>query len=300
MAFSLPGGMMDCVLLADDDREMLMLNEMLLLDAGYGVFTAPDGAEARDFLRKTKEPISAMVLDWMMPGMTGIELLKWIKQQPSLQQIPVVMFTGRANAESIREGIDAGAFYYLVKPADPKVIRSIVAAAVFDFRLKQELLRKLQESENPFQFLQEGTFRCRTLAEGEKLAIYLANAASSPQYVLGISEIIINAIEHGNLGISYRDKSELVDRGKWVQEVERRLSLPENNTKHVQVTMKRDPNLMTILIEDQGPGFDFKQYLKMDEIRVFDNHGRGIAMTGTYITLKFLGSGNKVQLTIPS
>ncbi len=278
---------------------MLMLNEAVLSEAGYRVLKAADGEEAQAFLETTKEEISAMILDWIMPGISGIDLLKWIKQQPSLQEIPVVMFTGRANAESIREGIDAGAFYYLVKPADQKVIRSIVAAAVSEFRLKQDLFRKLRASENPFQFLQEGTFRCRSLAEGENLAIYLANAAASPQYVLGISEIIINAIEHGNLGISYMDKSDFVERGVWAAEVARRLELPEHKGKYVLVTMKRTPAEMTIQIEDQGPGFDYVPYLRMDEVRVFDNHGRGIAITTQYLKLKFLGNGNKVLITIP-
>lgn len=278
---------------------MLMLTEAFLSDEGYRVLKASDGAEAQEFLSTTKEEIATIILDWSMPRMSGIELLQWLKTQSSLEHIPVVMLTAMASPDHIRQGIDAGAFYYLVKPADPKLIRSIVAAAVSDFRLKRDLTNKLKESENPYQWIDEATFRFRTLAEGEYIAVRIANAASSPQYVIGISEMITNAIEHGNLGITYREKSELVEKGEWLKEIERRLNLPENVNKYVHLTLKRRGDTMTVLIEDQGPGFDWTKYLEMDEVRVFDNHGRGIAITNKYLKLEYLGTGNKVLLTMP-
>lgn len=290
---------MDTILLVDDDPQMLMLTETFLSDEGYRVLKASDGAEAQELLSTTKEEIATIILDWSMPRMNGIELLQWMKTQSAFEQIPVVMLTAMASSDHIRQGIEAGAFYYLVKPADPKLIRSIVAAAVSDFRLKQDLTNKLKESENPYQWIDEATFRFRSLAEGEYIAVRIANAASSPQYVIGISEMITNAIEHGNLGITYREKSELVEKGEWLKEIERRLNLPENVNKYVHLTLKRRGNTMTVLIEDQGPGFDWTKYLEMDEVRVFDNHGRGIAITNKYLKLEYLGTGNKVLLTMP-
>lgn len=292
-------GTMDTILVVDDDAQMLLLTEAFLSDEGYRVLKATDGAEAQEFLSTTKEEIATIILDWSMPRMNGIELLQWMKTQSSLEQIPVVMLTAMASPDHIRQGIDAGAFYYLVKPADPKLIRSIVAAAVSDFRLKQDLINKLKESENPYQWIDEAKFRFRTLADGEYIAVRIANAVSSPQYVIGISEMITNAIEHGNLGITYREKSELVEKGEWLKEIERRLKLPENINKYVHLTLKRQEKMMTVLIEDQGPGFDWTKYLEMDEVRVFDNHGRGIAIANKCLKLEYLGTGNKVLLTLP-
>ncbi|HEY5615443.1 MAG TPA: response regulator [Bacteroidota bacterium] len=290
---------MDTILLVDDDLSMLYLTETFLKDSGYRVITAKDGLEAQEFLSTTKEEIATIVLDWTMPGMTGIEVLKWLKQQEKLEHIPVVMLTGMASPEHIRQGIEEGAFYYLVKPADTKIITSIVQAAVADFRLSRQLSTQVQEGENPFRNLQEGVFRFRSLSDGEYLAVRIANTTGSPQYVVGITEIITNAIEHGNLGISYREKSELIEKGMWLKEIERRVELPENVNKYVQVTFKRYPDHLTLLIEDQGPGFEWKQYMLMDEVRVFDNHGRGIAITNKYLKVEFQGKGNKVLLTIP-
>ncbi|HEY4611758.1 MAG TPA: response regulator [Bacteroidota bacterium] len=290
---------MDTILLVDDDLQMLYLTETFLKDAGYRVLTANDGEEGRNLLATTKEEIATIILDWTMPGMSGIDVLRWTKQQPNLERIPVVMLTGMASPEHIRRGIEEGAYYYLVKPADAKLILSIVSAAVADYRAEQELLLQQSEGENPFRHLEEGVFHFRSLTDGEYLAVRIANATGSPQYVVGITEIITNAVEHGNLGISYREKSELVEKGLWLKEIERRLQLPENVNKFVKLTFKRHPEKLTLLIEDQGPGFDWKQYMLMDEVRVFDNHGRGIAITNKYLKVEFQGKGNKALLTIP-
>jgi DNA-binding response OmpR family regulator/anti-sigma regulatory factor (Ser/Thr protein kinase) len=290
---------LNAVLLVDDDPQMLLLNEAVLLEEGYRVLKATDGAEAQTLLSASADGIAAVLLDWSMPRMNGIELLQWMKTQPTLEHIPVVMLTGMASSEHIRQGIEAGAFYYLVKPSESRLIRSIVAAAVSDFQLKQDLLNKLKECENPYRWIDEATFRFRSLAEGEYIAVRVANATSSPEHVVAISEMITNAIEHGNLGITYSEKSKLVEKGEWLKEINRRLNMPEHAQKYVRLTLKRHPDHMTILIEDQGPGFDWRQYLQMDEVRVFDNHGRGIAIANQYLKLQYLGSGNTVLLTLP-
>ena len=290
---------MDTLLVVDDDSNMLFLTENLLKDAGYTVLTAKDGLEAQEVLTKTKEDIVTAVLDWSMPGMTGIEVLQWMKQQPHLEHIPVVMLTGMASPDHIRQGIEEGAFYYLVKPADSKLIKSIVAAAVSDYQSRQELYEQVHQGENPFRNLTEGVFRFKLLRDGEYLAVKIANASGSPQYVVGITEILTNAVEHGNLGISYTEKSELIEKGQWLKEIDRRVSLPEHANKYVQVTYKRNPNDITLLIEDKGSGFEWQKYLEMDEVRVFDNHGRGIAITNKYLKMEFIGKGNVVKLTIP-
>jgi hypothetical protein len=55
----------------------------------------------------------------------------------------------------------------------------------------------------------------------------------------------------------------------------------------------------TVLIADQGHGFDFEKYLELDESRLLYNHGRGIVMTNLCLDLQYLGTGNEVVVTIP-
>jgi CheY-like chemotaxis protein len=290
---------MDTILIADDDPGIVLLIQNMLVSRRYRLLTAGSGIEAKSVLEKEADRLVAVLLDWSMPGMNGIDLLRWIKDHPTLEHVPVVMQTALDAPEHIQEGIEAGAFYYVTKPFSKEVLLSIVSAAVTDFRERKRLLKKLQECQNPFYLLEIGTFRFRTLEEAQFLALMIANTCPEPGNALSISELFINAIEHGNLSIGYEEKTTFMERGTWHEEIDRRLALPENSKKHVVVHLKRDPDALTVSVEDQGHGFDFQQYLTMDEARVFHVHGRGIAMTSSVLNLEYLGNGNKVRVTIP-
>ena len=104
---------------------------------------------------------------------------------------------------------------------------------------------------------------------------------------------------HGpDRGVRARD-GKLLEENAWDGEVTRRLALPENANRNVEVRMKRVEGNLLIEIEDQGPGFDFGRYLKIEESRLFDNHGRGIAIARSALNVEFVGSGNKAVVTIP-
>ena len=291
--------MKDTILAADDDRGILLLIQSILNPEHYNLVTAADGQMARSLLQAEPSRFSTILLDWEMPGMTGIDLLRWIKQQRDLADVPVILETAMDSVERIREGIEAGAFYYLTKPFDRRLLLSIVNAALGDFHNKVAMARRLKESQNPFQYLEEGVFRFRTLKEGGQLAVWIANACPEPESVMGLMEIMTNAVEHGNLGITYAEKTTLLDKGAWLDEVQRRFELPEFAGRFVEVQLRKAPEKITVLIEDQGAGFDFRKYLSMDPERAFDSHGRGIAMAGVSMTLEYLGRGNQVRVTVP-
>jgi CheY-like chemotaxis protein len=289
----------DSILVVDDDRAMQMLLVNTLRLEGFDCLTADDGTEAQEILRSNPEAVTTVVLDWVMPRLSGIDLLRWMKNQPHIEHIPVVMLTALSDPSRIKEGIEAGAFYYLTKPFQRELLRSIVTAAVSDCHCSRKMLRKLEESEKPLALLEEGTFRFRTLAEAELLAVRLASATPDPEHAMPIAELLMNSVEHGSLGITYEEKTQLVENNTWEAEVERRLALPENVRKDVLVRMKKEGGSLRIEIEDQGPGFDYEQYLKMDESRLFHNHGRGIAIARASLKIDYIGSGSKVVVTIP-
>ena len=289
----------DTILIVDDNPDVLFLVQTTLEAEGYRCLTATDGVEAQALLKGMKDQITAILLDRKMPRMNGIELLRWIKSKPELEDIPVIMQTVMDRPEDVKKGIDAGAFYYLTKLTESKLLQSIVRAAVSDFHQKKALLDKIKEGENPFALLVGGNFRLRTLAEGEYLALGIANACAAPETVMAISDLINNAVEHGNLGISYDEKTEYIKQDTFDAEIDRRLALPEYAEKYVDVRVKKSTDDMTVLITDQGPGFDFEKYLVLDESRVFHTHGRGIAMANMLTDLQYLGTGNQVLITIP-
>ncbi len=299
MSILLRAHVMDTILVVEDDVLLRTVIERMLRLSAYNVLAAGDGRQAQSLLRSSAKRISAILLDWRMPEMSGIEFLHWIKKEPEFEHIPVIMETSMILPEHIKQGIDAGAFYYLTKPIEEKVMRSIVQAAVADLRQKETLLEKIRKGDKAFAQLVEGTFRFRTPEEGEFLAVSIANSSPDPEKTIFISELLSNAIEHGNLGITYDEKTTLIENDALGLEVRRRLALPEYAGKHVTLRLVRSKAGLRIVIKDEGKGFEFRKYLKLDETRVFHNHGRGIALTSEYLKLEYQGNGSEVVVTVP-
>ena len=149
--------------------------------------------------------------------------------------------------------------------------------------------------------LQGNRLVIRTLQEAKNLAVLLAKICHDPERRgLGFLEILLNAIEHGNLGIGYKEKSALIARGMWEEEIKRRLRMPEHQGKVVEVTVERLQAATRVVVRDQGNGFDWKNYLQFDPKRVTHTHGRGIAMAKliSFDTLEYRGCGNEVCMTV--
>ena len=92
-------------------------------------------------------------------------------------------------------------------------------------------------------------------------------------------------------------KSALRKQGAWEDEINHRLSLPENRDKYASIEIFNDDDGVTFIITDEGEGFDWRNFLVFDAERVMDNHGRGIAMANQlYFTeVEYLDKGNKVK-----
>lgn len=145
--------------------------------------------------------------------------------------------------------------------------------------------------------LRQGQFELRTSTEARNLAELLAYAYPDPARTqLGLTELLVNGVEHGNLGISYQEKSALLEEGRLDDEMARRLALPVHASKRVRVAMDRSARDLQISIADDGQGFDWSQYLNLDAANVDDSHGRGIAMSKSlsFDRLEYRGCGNQV------
>lgn len=99
----------------------------------YDILTGTNGKEALNILQTTQETIKVIVLDWMMPEMSGIEVLQWIKKQPKLQKIPVIMQTAKSYKSDVANGIGQGAYQYLIKPFEEEVLQAMIRSAVEEF-----------------------------------------------------------------------------------------------------------------------------------------------------------------------
>ena len=119
------------LVVADDDSDILRLLERRLSRRGYTVVTAGDGRAALDAVRSTAP--DAVVLDRLMPAMTGEEVCAALKADERTAAIPVVLLSAQASEREIVEGFGVGADDYLTKPFDldelDERLRRLVAAA---------------------------------------------------------------------------------------------------------------------------------------------------------------------------
>ena len=105
--------------------------------------------------------------------------------------------------------------------------------------------------------------------------LFVACAATMKGYEeMGLRELIVNAIEHGNLEISCDEKSELLREGRWQEEVARRLEMPEYRDRRATVQFRRESRRAIFQVRDEGAGFDFTRYLKFDPARLLAPNGR--------------------------
>lgn len=100
------------ILIVEDEENLQQLLKKRLTQSGYGVDAVADGLEAELYLEAA--PYDLVILDWMLPGLEGISLLKRLRQKK--QNIPVLLLTAKDSIENRVEGLDAGADDYLVKP----------------------------------------------------------------------------------------------------------------------------------------------------------------------------------------
>jgi two-component system cell cycle response regulator len=111
------------ILIAEDDATSRMLLTRVLSRWGYDVLVTKDGAEAWEALQAQDAPRLA-ILDWMMPGMDGVDVCRRVRARESLQPPYIILLTALGDKDSVVTGLEAGADDYVGKPYDPNELRA--------------------------------------------------------------------------------------------------------------------------------------------------------------------------------
>ncbi|WP_374480045.1 response regulator [Zoogloea sp.] len=290
------------ILVVDDEPFNLDIVGEYLDEMGFDLVMVDSGEAAWEVLSQPDSHFDLVLLDRMMPGMDGISVLRKIKGDERLRSTPVIMQTAATSPEQVREGLAAGAYYYLTKPFEGEALQTIIRSALDDMRVRRELTASLAEQAQAFRCIKEGEFRIRTLEEARVLASFIALLGPQPDTLaMGLSELLVNGVEHGNLGIEFAEKSRLRETDCWEEEITRRLALPENRDKVVRLRVRCDESRWVFEIRDDGEGFDWRQFLDFDPERAFAPNGRGIALSRqlAFASLTYLPPGNQVVVTVP-
>jgi signal transduction histidine kinase len=209
---------MASILVVDDTPDMVTLMTMAVKKQGYTAITASNGLQALE-LAATMRP-DAILLDIMMPGMDGIQVLSTLKQDPALCDIPVILVTAKGEDDDVISGLDAGAHDYVTKPFKREILAARLRSAV---RIKQhrdtllKLTQQLQTEITDRERMQRELAQAQKLESIGHLAAGIAHEINTPaQYVsdntrflqdvfsdldrlLGNLDRLLDAAKHGTI-----------------------------------------------------------------------------------------------------
>lgn len=106
------------ILVVEDDPAIVTMLEFNLKKAGYHVWTTEDGEEALLLVEENKPDL--VLIDWMLPGLTGIQVCNQLRKMEATKKIPIIMISARGEEGDRIEGLERGADDYLVKPFSPR------------------------------------------------------------------------------------------------------------------------------------------------------------------------------------
>jgi DNA-binding response OmpR family regulator len=116
------------ILVVDDDKQIVRLVRSYLEQAGYQVLTAYDGETALHAIRREQPDL--VVLDLLLPDHDGWEITRWVRSEPSLAGLPIIMLTARVEDTDKIVGLELGADDYITKPFNPREVVARVRAVL--------------------------------------------------------------------------------------------------------------------------------------------------------------------------
>jgi len=118
------------LIVADDSRMVRGIVSRIVEPLGYEVAAAGNGQEALNLLETASEPIDLVLLDWNMPVLTGIDVIRKMRADLRFKNIPVLMVSTESEETRIKQAMEAGAQGYLTKPFTPDQLKKAIDRAL--------------------------------------------------------------------------------------------------------------------------------------------------------------------------
>jgi diguanylate cyclase (GGDEF)-like protein len=190
------------LLLVDDEELNRDMLSRRLMRHGHQVVTVASGPEALD--AAGSQPFDAMLLDVMMPDMSGLEVLRRLRRTHTPEQLPIIMVTARAQSEDIVEALDLGANDYVTKPVDMQVMLARIRAQVA--RRRAEL--SLRESHDRLAAAVEGSNDALTglpnrVMFADRVARLLEHARRVPEFEFAVLMLDVDRFNGVNESLGY-------------------------------------------------------------------------------------------------
>lgn len=288
------------ILLVDD--EDLVRDELggLLDDEGYEVLTARDGQEGLDLFRSVRPDM--VITDVRMPRIDGLTLVSVVrKEAPTM---PVTVITGHGNEQMAITALRAGVTDFIKKP----VRMDDLLQALSRMEASLQLVRREPPELPAAARLQEQAWTYRL--ENDRAAIPAFVDAVLNSYSTGVEprmavelslalrELVLNAVEHGNLGLTYQEKTAALEDGSLDKLLEGRRQSAPYARRTVTVVVRRSDERIRFEVTDQGEGFDWRALPDpMDPTNLLADHGRGVLLASLSVDeLRYNERGNSVTV----
>lgn len=266
------------LLVIGSDKTTQAFLQSSLENEGFQLCFVANCNEARQRIFQSSAPsYSAYLFDDLNNNSENLALLKALKADSKYAIVPAIFQTDAQHYPQIQQGLENGAYFYLLKPYTRPLLLSVLNAAIKGVANHHDISRQLNEIKTARSLLKKALFHIKTIDDAKSLSSVLAYTAPAPQNTaVGLFELMINAIEHGTLQMTYEEKTRLIKQDKLQQEIQRRLALPEHKNKVVEVLFERTDTQLQFTVRDSGEGFHYSPFLEFSIERAMHSHGRGI------------------------
>jgi CheY-like chemotaxis protein len=282
-------------LVVDDSKAYINFITSILENYNCQIFTANDGHTGLQQYKLVKPDI--IFCDIEMPVMNGIEMLKKLRVKD--RNVIIIMMTGNSKEKYVLEALNSGASNYFKKDDLKKELPIIVEkylTVIFEQKKPKEFTDQIESGSIDFVF----DNRIENLAS---ISLYLASLTRGvlsnekrSQITIGLQELLMNAVEHGNLNITYREKTDALENNCLEELYNERLTQQNLESRRVRVNFQRVPELVEWSITDEGDGFDISSIPDpCDVVNLDEMHGRGILISKyQFDELKYSNNGKTV------
>jgi CheY-like chemotaxis protein len=286
------------VLVVDDEGHIRSVVREYLSAVGIEVTCASGGEEALEVFMLERPTV--VLTDVRMPGMDGIELLGTIKDL--CPATAVIVMTGVAGEHSAVKILRAGAAYYIRKPFALADLERLVRKCLSWFEPDMD-------TESAYPFLEQESLGFRVsndLAAVTPVVQFLwrrSRRATGDAFAIpfrcGLEEVVINAIEHGNLGIRFEEKARALAKNSYWELVGERAAQPEYRDRAVRLEYVRDRKGIRCRVTDEGDGFDWRKWCRPGRVDELPGaNGRGIFLARIHFDgLSYNEAGNEATVT---
>lgn len=270
------------VIVLGHQAELMDCLQTIKTEQGYLLLQTDSIQGAQSFCIKNDSDRQVIIIqDSTLDDPEFLHLIQSVSALP--KQCTFILSTQHYRPDMANKAIDLGVFFFLTQPYSQEFVATTVSSALQTELSMASKLTKLDQSKQLPALVEQASFSLKTPAEAKSIAAILGFISPAPNKVsLGLFELMLNSIEHGNLAIGYDQKTDLLESGRLKTEVEERLKQPEYVDKSVRIQAQKTDRQLIFTIKDEGKGFDFNKYLERHEHVTLEKHGRGILIANQH------------------